>query len=565
MKAHVLPNEPITLNVPVGILNEAYEPFFETIDGVEVYYGGENAGKSRFVALKKIMQLTILPGRNMVCLRKQKTNCFDSCWGLILWAMKRQRLDKYWEIRRSEYKLRNIVNGNQIVFDGMDDVENIKSIMFESGNMTDVWYEEASEEDSAENMRTIRGRLRDEFLRTSLILTFNPVSRDHWLFNYVTKELNGAAILDIDPKKDMPRHIHTKVVYDDPALGRIETTVLIMKTTWRDNKFSKKEDIATTELLRFSDPYRYMVYSLAEWGTSGITVFNANKIQAQAQELKAKYEKEPPCKIEFAYELEPNGIPKPESFKHFKSDTGQITIYKWPVARRPYVLAFDTKGEGIDWYAGHVLDNITEEQVAVFHSQDDPEYCILQLFGLGVMYNNALICPEINFDGAYSVKKLKELKYKNIYQRNKPVDSYYDGQEQRLGFRTHVGNRSQMLMDLKTWTNTHMHCIMDLATLNEMLTFTQQFKNSKGFWAAEKGSHDDLIMALAIVLQIREQQTSEETLEIGEIKGYYYPEQIESMVSEKKISYAEAERYKKTSEFFKKFAPKLKRSSRYDR
>lgn len=493
---------------------------------------------SVFVCQKKILQLTTIAGRNMICLRKQSTDCYDSCWGQMLTAIEQLKLTPFWNVNRSDHILRNTVNGNSIYFDGVDKIENIKSFKPEKGNLTDVWYEEVSEEESRDNIRDIDGRIRDEHQKCSLILSFNPTYRQHWLFEFV-----NVFCRDKD--------------------------ALVVHSTHRDNAFLSDAYRQKTESLKYDDPYRYQVYCLGEWGVTGQTVFSSNKIAARLQELNVLHKESPPLKGQFAYDMDDNDRVLPGSFKFFTDGSGDVSIYRKPHPKHPYVLSVDTAGEGVDYFAAHVIDNITGEQVAVFHSIQSPDICVLQIFGLGMYYNEALLVPEINFDGAFLLHRVRELGYNNIYRRSVSPDEMRDGAlERKYGYRTTAGNRMLSLYVFKDWTETHMHCINDIATLNEMLTFTRQVKRTKGiWWGAEAGAHDDLVMAFAIALQGREQQVTYEVAEKKKLEGDIYPETLLQMIKDKVCTYKEAQAYMKGRRFMgeKYKLPSKARGLKYDR
>ena len=493
---------------------------------------------SFFISQKKVLQLTVTPKRNMICLRKQSTDCYDSCWGQMLTAIEQLKLSPFWNVNRSDHILRNVVNGNCIYFDGVDKIENIKSFKPEKGNLTDVWYEEVSEEDIRANILDIDGRIRDEFQKCSLILSFNPTYRQHWLFEFVNVFLKD---------KDS----------------------LVLHSTHWDNKFVNDSYRQKTEALKFSDPYRYQVYGLGEWGVTGKTVFNANKIAERIRDLQDAYKVNPPRMVDFKYDRdEKTELVVPDSIEPYSLVSGETMIFSEPKPKRPYVLAIDTAGEGVDYYAGQVLDNITGEQVAVFHSVRAPDECVVQLFGLGMYYNEALLVPEINFDGSYLLYKCLEMGYHKIYQRTTAPDDLNQGYEHKYGFRTTSGNRMYMLSILKEWLELNIGKINDLKTLNEMLTFTLQVKKTKGiWWGAEPGAHDDLIMALAICLQGREQQATEEIPDTRKLKGVYFPEELEMGIKDNSFTRREVEIYKKNSNLFGEnyMHKEKKKRSRYGR
>lgn len=505
------------IQIDEDVFNKTYRPYLYTLNRFEIYYGGASSGKSFFITQKLALQMTVNPGRNLIVLRHQEKDCRDSCFPQLIKAFEQLKLIDLWQIRENPSpRMINRVNGNEIVFTGLDDVENVKSVTFKKGNVTDFWVEEATEIEKVTDIRELARRLRGAGPRKRIIISFNPVARTHWLYDFVNKE--------IKPKDHM-----------------------VLRTTYKDNKFLNQEDIDELESLQYSDPYAYQVYALGEWGTMGQSVFNTNTIFARLRELERLHAENPPARIQFEFQRDANGLPNKDSFTHFSYEDGETIIYKPPVARHPYVMGFDTAGEGSDFYAAHVFDNVTGEQVAVYHSVKDPDICVLQLYGLGRYYNDALACPEVNFD-SYPVKKFQELEYPNIYQRLSPVDNYHRNMEQKLGFRTTSENRQRILSELVEWANTHPTALYDVETLQEMLTFTRQSKKLKGiFWAAETGAHDDLILSLAITLQAREQQDSTIVPDRIKPEGFYFMAELSAMEKVGKITRSDIREYEKTN------------------
>lgn len=497
------------------IFNDRYYPHLQSIHRWEIFFGGRGSGKSTFIAQKLALQMTTMEGRNLLCLRKQGKDCRMSSFNEIRGALEKFNLVDLWRISESpEPKMVHRVNKNTMIFTGMDDIQDVKSIKFENGNCTDVWYEEVTQEPDKKTLTDLNNGLRDRKLKSRVILSFNPISRSHWLFDFVTKEMKMPGV-----------------------------DSLVLQTTYKDNKFLPSDYAAELERLKYTDPYSYQVDALGDWGQTGQTVFNANKVSARLAELASLEYK----KAEFSYEKDDMGRFDPKSTRIFYHADGETKIFKEPEEGVPYVIAFDTAGEGSDYYAAHVVDNITGEQVAVYHSVRDPSDCIIQIFGLGHYYNYALLCPEVNFD-SYPLKKLLEWGYHKIYTRESAVDRTDSIYEQKLGFRTTSANRQQMLSELVEWVNENTHLINDADTLNEMLTFTRQSRKQKGiFWAAENGAHDDLVMAAAIVLQAREQQIAYKVKAKVKKGGVYLMEDIEKMFKRGEISSDEKKELMKIS------------------
>lgn len=188
--------------------------------------------------------------------------------------------------------------------------------------------------------------------------------------------------------------------------------------------------------------------------------------------------------------------------RKFKNEEkGSIKIYKYPENNIPYVIGGDTAGEGSDYFAAHVINNITGEQVAVLKQQYNEIDFVKQIYCLGMFYNKALLGPESNFS-TYPIQKLVELNYPNIFVRKKE-DTYSSKHEKSFGFKTTSITRPLILANLQEIVEDEIDRIVDVDTLREMLTF---IVNKNGRAEAEDGYHDDLVMALAISYYIRPQQ-----------------------------------------------------------
>ena len=86
-----------------------------------------------------------------------------------------------------------------------------------------------------------------------------------------------------------------------------------------------------------------------------------------------------------------------------------------------------------------------------------------------------------------------------------------------------------ILSELQAIVNDHIGNINDKETLEEMLVFV---RNEKGRPEAQEGCHDDLVMALAIVYHIREQQdmtvkVDKHELEYNIMKDFGFEEEVE--------------------------------------
>lgn len=199
---------------------------------------------------------------------------------------------------------------------------------------------------------------------------------------------------------------------------------------------------------------------------------------------------------------------------------GPIRIRKKPEKRVPYVIGGDTAGTGTDFFAAHVLDNRTGDQVAVLHQQFGERMFAEQMYCLGMYYNTALIGVETNYS-TFPQELLTWLEYPNMYVRQR-VDTWTKKIIEAFGFETTTKTRPLIIDGLKDVVKQAIETIYDYETLGEMLTFVydEQWKPQ-----AEEGEHDDLVMALAIAHFIRSQQ-SVQLLEEVETKGTAWTEDM---------------------------------------
>jgi phage terminase large subunit len=159
-------------------------------------------------------------------------------------------MNNLFELNKSDNSL-TCKNGCQILTAGLDDTEKIKSITPSQGVITDIWIEEATEVDY-EDVQQLKKRLRGESKLTKrLIMSFNPIFQTHWLYKEYFGEFSG-----------------TQYKSDDK---------LIIKTTYKDNRFLTQQDIDNME--NEKDEYFYNVYTLGNWGVLGKTIFKNFTVQ----------------------------------------------------------------------------------------------------------------------------------------------------------------------------------------------------------------------------------------------------------------------------------------------
>lgn len=185
-------------------------------------------------------------GRNTLVIRKVGDTNRISTFALLRKVIFDMNLGKLFSIRESDMTI-TCINGNMIIFKGLDDREKIKSLTFPRGILTDVWIEEATETDE-EDFDQINLRLRGQSAHGfQITLTFNPIDSMHWI---------KGKFYDSDKEKENAR---------------------LVLSTYKDNRFIDNEYKKELESLKDKNPYLYQVYACGEWGNAGDIVFQNAK------------------------------------------------------------------------------------------------------------------------------------------------------------------------------------------------------------------------------------------------------------------------------------------------
>lgn len=236
----------INVDIDTNLINPVYREVLEKDNRIRILFGGSGSGKSRYKAQETIID--VLNGRNYLIVRNTAASIKDSTWNEITKTISDFGLNKLFHINKSERTI-TCINGYQMKFKGLDDLEKIKSITPPKGALTDIWIEEATEV-SQNKFGLLRKRLRGSSDKKKRItLTFNPILKTHWIF----KEFFQKHWRDTDKK------------YESEDL-------YILHTTYKDNQFLEEDDIKDLEGEK--DQYLKDVYTLGKWGIIGNVIYN---------------------------------------------------------------------------------------------------------------------------------------------------------------------------------------------------------------------------------------------------------------------------------------------------
>lgn len=469
----------ISINISKKVFNKKFLPYINDTHRYLVFYGGAGSGKSYTLAQFIIYHILERKRFNLLVVRNTGKSNRDSTYALLKQIITKWNLSKYFKTNESDLRIKCLLNENEIIFAGLDDVEKLKSITFSKGELTDIWIEEASEIQE-NDFNQLDVRLRGKGTQKQIMLSFNPVDINHWL---------------------------KRKFFDNP-----NENVCVVHSTYKDNDFLDEDYKNLLESYKETDEYYYNVYCLGQWGVLGKTVFDARKISERLQHIPK------PLKIGyFNYDYDGQKI---SNIRWVNDNNGYIKIYQTPnsPAITKYVIGGDTAGDGSDYYIGQVLDAKTGIQVAVLRHQFDADQYTRQMYCLGKYYSSdkdALMSIESNFD-SYPIRELQRLGYTHQYVREK-IDEYTGKLEKKYGFRTTSITRPTIISQLIEIVREHTELLNDEDTLQELLTI---IRNEKGRIEAPVGAHDDLMMALAIAYEARNQVSMLEEVITPEQKMY---------------------------------------------
>ena len=298
-------------------------------------------------------------------------------------------------------------------------------------------------------------------------------------FDFPSEEVRAEFLSDIDHKNEW---IHERLRW-----LRDEKNVCAEQLFWY---FKKYEGYLDKDLIK----QEYPCTPHEAFLLSGKNVFDTAAILKQIERVPR------PIKVGY-FDYKYDGLHITD-IKWINDRNGYIKIYRLPES--PSITEFciggDTAGDGSDAFVGMVLNAKTGEQAAVLKHQFDADQYTKQMYCLGRYYRDALIGIEANFD-SYPIMELQRLGYPKQYTRE-AVDTYTGKTEKRFGFRTTSLTRPTAISRLVEIVREHTDTICDRETLEELLTI---IRNEKGRIEAPEGGHDDMMMALAIAHQIREQ------------------------------------------------------------
>lgn len=184
-----------------------------------------------------------------------------------------------------------------------------------------------------------------------------------------------------------------------------------------------------------------------------------------------------------------------------ETDVSPIKVFANPIMGRRYILCVDpitAIGENTDNFAATMMDMETYEQVATIHGREIPlEDWAQYAVGLCKIYNNAMICPEINVGGEF-VAYVRGLGYHRFWYANEANRA-----NKIPGIRTTVGSKDAMIKSLNVLLHNHRIILHDPVWIEELESFelkkkVRADKTVLVKMEARSGKHDDTVASLWI-------------------------------------------------------------------
>ena len=217
----------------------------------EVHKGSAGSGKSVLITQKLIIRACNEKIRIIVS-RRTGATLRNTCFSLFKDVLAKWKLLPYVKIRETDFNIK-FPNGSEIIFLGLDEETKLLSL----NNIGTVWIEEAFEVPKA-IVEQLNLRMRGTNENQQIILSFNPISKNHWLYDFC--EVNPPS------------------------------SFIYIHSTYKDNPFLNEEYIRELEELYTRNPARARIFCDGEWGvdSEGLVITNWKKEEFDAMELASK-------------------------------------------------------------------------------------------------------------------------------------------------------------------------------------------------------------------------------------------------------------------------------------
>lgn len=219
------------------VVGRGYGTFWNFKGRYRVCKGSRASKKSTTTAMNLICRIIEYPMSNVLVVRKTYRTLLDSCYAQLKWAVSRLGVKEFFDFKLSPLEIVYKPTGQKILFRGLDDPLKVTSVTVDVGSLCFLWIEEAyeimSEADFDMLDESIRGEVPKGHFK-QVTITFNPWNERHWL---------KKRFFDVN-----------------------DEDVLAITTNYICNEWLDKTDLRVFERMKQSNPRRYNVAGLGNWG-----------------------------------------------------------------------------------------------------------------------------------------------------------------------------------------------------------------------------------------------------------------------------------------------------------
>lgn len=233
------------MNVQLNLKKKLFAPkfyplLFDYSHRWEVYMGSAGSAKSYFITQKLIVRACNEKIKILVC-RRTGTTIRNTCFSLFKDILAKWKLTPYVKIRETDFNIK-FPNGSEIIFIGLDEETKLLSL----NNIGAIFIEEAFEVPKP-IVEQLNLRLRGNTPNQQIYMAFNPISKNHWLYEFC--EINPPS------------------------------SFIYTHSTFRDNPFLNAEYIHELEELYTRNPAKARIFCNGEWGVDaeGLVIQNWKK------------------------------------------------------------------------------------------------------------------------------------------------------------------------------------------------------------------------------------------------------------------------------------------------
>lgn len=171
---------------------------------------------------------------------------------------------------------------------------------------------------------------------------------------------------------------------------------------------------------------------------------------------------------------------------------GWLKLWDMPSMDGKFIIFADV-GQFSDFCVATIIDRKTWRVIGKFRAVMRAHAFGDELNKLGYFFNGALVAVEVNNMGQSTVDRLKELKYPDLYMRER-LNEKEKQVTKEIGWQTSTKTKALMIGHMQEIIGLEEYEIPDIEILNELGTF---IKTEEGGMEASPGNHDDCVISVS--------------------------------------------------------------------